>query len=191
MSRLISRVAEEGLRPRTAARSTARCGPREANTTSARYCVNVTSPAAVSERAAIATSTRLAVISASTSSDSDLSPFVGLRTSAPTCAVAFRFLILGFTEFFTGTADYSDAGRAPHPVSTPLGPWFLWVVPVVGGLLDELLGPHRASRPRRGPRRSRSNARRRMRGGRIPVRVAVVKSLASALCIGSGGSVGR
>ena len=29
------------------------------------------------------------------------------------------------------------------------------------------------------------------RGGRIPVRVAVVKSLASALCIGSGGSVGR
>ena len=29
------------------------------------------------------------------------------------------------------------------------------------------------------------------RGGRIPAKVAVVKSLASALCIGGGGSVGR
>jgi CIC family chloride channel protein len=105
-------------------------------------------------------------------------------------AVVFRYLILGFTELFTGRADYSDAGRAAHPLLPSLGPWFLLLAPVVGGLL---YGPlvHRFAPQARGhgvPEVMVAVAR---NGGRIPARVAVVKSLASALCIGSGGSVGR
>ncbi len=105
-------------------------------------------------------------------------------------AVVFRYLILGFTELFTGTADYSDAGRVANPHLPGLGIWFLVLVPVVGGLL---YGPlvHRFAPEARGhgvPEVMVAVAR---NGGRIPVRVAVVKSLASALCIGSGGSVGR
>ncbi|MHA6783731.1 chloride channel protein [Pseudonocardia saturnea] len=41
------------------------------------------------------------------------------------------------------------------------------------------------------PRGARGHARVARNGSRIPPRVAAVKSLASALCIGSGGSVGR
>jgi CIC family chloride channel protein len=105
-------------------------------------------------------------------------------------AVVFRYLILGFTELFTGRSDYSDAGRAAHPLLPALGPWFLLLTPVVGGLL---YGPlvHRFAPQARGhgvPEVMVAVAR---NGGRIPARVAVVKSLASALCIGSGGSVGR
>lgn len=105
-------------------------------------------------------------------------------------AVAFRFLILGFTELFTGTPDYSDAGGAPHSWLPALGPWFLLLVPVVGGLL---YGPlvHRFAREARGHGVPEVMLAVTRRGGRIPVRVAAVKSLASALCIGSGGSVGR
>ncbi len=105
-------------------------------------------------------------------------------------AVAFRFLILTFTELFTGTADYSDAGRAPHPALPALGPWFLLLVPVLGGLA---YGPlvHRFAREARGHGVPEVMLAVTRRGGRIPMRVAVVKSLASALCIGSGGSVGR
>ncbi|MHA6623132.1 chloride channel protein [Pseudonocardia sp. DLS-67] len=105
-------------------------------------------------------------------------------------AVAFRYLILWFTLLFSGTADYSDAGMPPHPWVPSLGPWFLLVAPVLGGLL---YGPlvYRFAREARGhgvPEVMYAVAR---NDGRIPPRVAVVKSLASALCIGSGGSVGR
>ena len=61
--------------------------------------------------------------------------------------MAFRFLILAFTELFTGTGDYSDAGRAPHPALPALGPWFLLLVPVVGGLLYGPLVHRFAPRP--------------------------------------------
>ncbi len=105
-------------------------------------------------------------------------------------AVVFRYLILGFTEFFTGTADYSDAGRVANPHLPGLGVWFLLLAPVLGGLI---YGPlvNRFAPEARGhgvPEVMFAVAR---NGGRIPVRVAIVKSLASALCIGSGGSVGR
>lgn len=105
-------------------------------------------------------------------------------------AVVFRYLILGFTEFFTGTPDYSDAGRVANPHLPGLGVWFLLLAPVLGGLI---YGPlvNRFAPEARGhgvPEVMFAVAR---NGGRIPVRVAIVKSLASALCIGSGGSVGR
>lgn len=105
-------------------------------------------------------------------------------------AVAFRYLILGFTHVFTGHRDYSAVGHAPNPLVPGLGIWFVVAAPLVGGLIygplvarfapearghgvpEVMLAVHRA-------------------GGRIRPQVPVVKSLASALCIGSGGSVGR
>jgi CIC family chloride channel protein len=105
-------------------------------------------------------------------------------------AVAFRYLILGFTRLCTGHRDYSAAGHALNPLVPGLGIWFVVAAPVIGGLIygplvarfapearghgvpEVMLAVHRA-------------------GGRIRPQVPVVKSLASALCIGSGGSVGR
>ena len=96
-------------------------------------------------------------------------------------AVAFRYLILGITRAFTGHRDYSTVS---HPA------WWIVLVPVAGGVL---YGPliHLFAREARGhgvPEVMYAVAE---RGGRIRPQVAVVKSLASALCIGSGGSVGR
>lgn len=105
-------------------------------------------------------------------------------------AVGFRYLISGLTRLFTGYDDYAGRGRVHHGLLPALGPWFLLLAPVVAGLL---YGPlvHAFAREARGhgvPEVMVAVAR---RGGRIPPRVAVVKALASALCIGGGGSVGR
>lgn len=118
-----------------------------------------------------------------------LAVVVGL--GAGLAAVAFRWLIVGATQLFSGTADY--AGTVGHPANhwVPwLGPAFVVLAPVVGGLL---YGPlvHFFAREARGhgvPEVMYAVAR---RGGRIKGRVAVVKALASAITIGSGGSVGR
>ena len=105
-------------------------------------------------------------------------------------AIVFRWLIQTFTRLFSGHADYSAAGHATNPHVPWLGPWFVLAAPVLGGLV---YGPlvDRFAREARGhgvPEVMLAVAR---RGGRIAPQVAVVKSLASALCIGSGGSVGR
>nr|WP_207223887.1 chloride channel protein [Pseudonocardia sediminis] len=105
-------------------------------------------------------------------------------------AVVFRFLIFGITGLVTGRTDYSDAGRVPSTHFPELGIWFLLLAPVVGGLI---YGPlvNRFAPEARGhgvPEVMFAVAR---NGGRIPARVAAVKALASALCIGTGGSVGR
>ncbi|WP_405018068.1 chloride channel protein [Kitasatospora sp. NBC_00070] len=105
-------------------------------------------------------------------------------------AIAFRWLIRTFTLLFSGHSDYSDAGRAPNPYVPWLGAWFVVLAPVVAGLL---YGPlvQRFAREARGhgvPEVMYAVAR---RGGRIAPQVALVKSLASALTIGGGGSVGR
>ncbi|MCE0763721.1 chloride channel protein [Pseudonocardia kujensis] len=105
-------------------------------------------------------------------------------------AVVFRFLIIGITNLVTGRDDYSAAGRVASLHLPALGPWFLLLAPVVGGLV---YGPlvNRFAPEARGhgvPEVMVAVAR---NGGRIPARVAAVKSLASALCIGTGGSVGR
>ncbi len=105
-------------------------------------------------------------------------------------AVAFRYLILALTEAFSGRSDYSAAGHAPYSLVPGVGFWFILLVPVVGGLL---YGPviHLFAREARGHGVPEVMLAVSERGGRIRPRVAVVKSLASALCIGSGGSVGR
>lgn len=106
-------------------------------------------------------------------------------------AVVFRWLIQTATLVLTGTTDYS--GTTGHPAN-PWVPWlggaFVILAPAVGGLL---YGPlvNRFAREARGhgvPEVMFAVAR---RGGHIPGRVAVVKALASAITIGSGGSVGR
>lgn len=105
-------------------------------------------------------------------------------------AVVFRYMIEGLTRVFTGFDDYAGQGRVANPNLPWLGPWFVVLAPVVAGLL---YGPlvYRFAREARGhgvPEVMVAVAR---NGGRIRPRVAVVKALASALCIGGGGSVGR
>ena len=71
-----------------------------------------------------------------------------------------------------------------------IAPFHLLIIPAVGGAI---FGPliYRFAREAKGhgvPEVMEAVA---LRGGRIRPRVAVVKSLASAICIGTGGSVGR
>ncbi|AWZ05768.1 MULTISPECIES: chloride channel protein [unclassified Streptomyces] len=105
-------------------------------------------------------------------------------------AVAFRWLIEVVTLVLSGHDDYSSAGHADNPYVPWLGPYFVLLAPVVAGAI---YGPlvYRYAKEARGhgvPEVMYAVAR---TGGRIPARVAVVKSVASALCIGGGGSVGR
>ena len=105
-------------------------------------------------------------------------------------AIVFRWLISVVTKFFTGEYDYAGGEGAPHPWLPGLGPWFLLFVPVLAGLV---YGPlvQRFAPEARGPGVSEVMYSIAERSGRIPSRVMVVKALASALCIGGGGSVGR
>ncbi|MEV6791625.1 chloride channel protein [Streptomyces sp. NPDC051320] len=105
-------------------------------------------------------------------------------------AVVFRWLIKTFTLLLSGHADYSAAGHAANPHLPWLGRYFVLAAPVLAGLV---YGPlvHRYAKEARGhgvPEVMYAVAR---RGGRIPPQVAAVKALASALCMGGGGSVGR
>ncbi len=105
-------------------------------------------------------------------------------------AVAFRWMIKTFTLLLSGHTDYSAAGHAANPYLPWLGRFFVLLAPVLAGLI---YGPlvQRYAREARGhgvPEVMYAVAR---RGGKIAPQVALVKSLASALCIGGGGSVGR
>ncbi|HEU5036512.1 MAG TPA: chloride channel protein [Nocardioides sp.] len=105
-------------------------------------------------------------------------------------AVVFRWLIVTFTRVLSGHDDYAGLGRVANPHAPWLGPWFVVLAPVAAGLV---YGPlvHGFAREARGhgvPEVMYAVAR---RGGRIRPQVAAVKALASALCIGGGGSVGR
>ena len=105
-------------------------------------------------------------------------------------AIVFRWLIKTFTQIFSGHADYSDAGHAANPHVPWLGPYFVLLAPAVAGLI---YGPlvQRFAPEARGHGVPEVMLAVKQRGGRIAPQVAVVKSLASALCIGGGGSVGR
>lgn len=105
-------------------------------------------------------------------------------------AVLFRYLILWVTELATGRHDYSNAGRIGSPHLPGLGVYFVLLVPVIGGLI---YGPliDRFAKEARGHGVPEVMLAVAERGGRIGAPVAAVKSLASALCIGTGGSVGR
>ena len=119
-----------------------------------------------------------------------LSLSVAVGAGAGLGAIAFRWLITTFTTMFTGHVDYAGASQLGNPHLPWLGRYVVLVAPVVAGLV---YGPlvHAFAREARGhgvPEVMYAVAR---RGGRIAPQVAGVKALASALCIGGGGSVGR
>jgi CIC family chloride channel protein len=96
-------------------------------------------------------------------------------------AVIFRRLIGGVQVLAYGGLGGLLEGIAP---------FHLLIIPALGGLI---VGPliYRFAREAKGhgvPEVMEAIA---LRGGRIRPRVAIVKSLASAICIGTGGSVGR
>ena len=105
-------------------------------------------------------------------------------------AVAFRWLILSITWLATGHRQFGQQGRVPSLHLPWLGIWFLLLIPVVGGLL---YGPliQRFAREARGHGVPEVMLAVAENGGRIRPQVTVVKALASAICIGTGGSVGR
>ncbi|MFW9802610.1 MAG: chloride channel protein [Candidatus Thorarchaeota archaeon] len=92
-------------------------------------------------------------------------------------AVGFRWLILGFSVLFVWI-----------PQNVGLFGWL--VIPVLGGLIVAFIVQRYAPEAKGHgvPELMDAYA---LRGGRIRMRVPLLKSLASALCIGSGGSCGR
>ncbi len=105
-------------------------------------------------------------------------------------AVAFRYLIYFFTWLATGHSEFGQAGYVGSSRLPWLGLGFFVVIPVIGGLL---YGPliYRWAREARGHGVPEVMIAVADNGGRIRWQVSVVKALASALTIGSGGSVGR
>jgi len=105
-------------------------------------------------------------------------------------AAAFRYLIYGFTWLATGHDSFGQQGWVASDHLPWLGVGFFVVIPVIGGLL---YGPliSRFAREARGHGVPEVMIAVAENGGRIRPQVTVVKALASALCIGTGGSVGR
>ena len=105
-------------------------------------------------------------------------------------AVAFRYLIYFFTWLATGHAQFGQDGYVGSSHLPWLGLGFFVIIPVVGGLV---YGPliYRYAREARGHGVPEVMVAVAENGGRIRPQVSVVKAVASAICIGVGGSVGR
>jgi CIC family chloride channel protein len=105
-------------------------------------------------------------------------------------AVAFRYLIYFVTWAATGHSQFGQQGHAGSAHLPWLGLGFFAVIPVIGGLI---YGPliYRFAREARGHGVPEVMIAVAENGGRIRPQVSVVKALASAVCIGVGGSVGR
>ena len=96
-------------------------------------------------------------------------------------AVFFRSLIEMFRDLF-----FTQGGETLGF----MGEYYVILVPAAGGLLVGVL-VYFFAREARGAGVPEVMEAVALRGGRIRPRVAVVKSLASSICIGSGGSLGR
>lgn len=96
-------------------------------------------------------------------------------------AVGFRYLIEFFQRGFFGGGER---------LFSFFGEYYVILVPAAGGLF---VGPlvYFFAREAKGHGVPEVMENVALRGGRIRARVAIVKSLASSICIGSGGSVGR
>jgi CIC family chloride channel protein len=105
-------------------------------------------------------------------------------------AVVFRYLIYFFTWLATGHVQFGQAGYVGSAHLPWLGLGFFVVIPVIGGMI---YGPliYRYAREARGHGVPEVMLAVAENGGRIRPQVSVVKALASAVCIGAGGSVGR
>ncbi|MGO9217691.1 MAG: chloride channel protein [Streptosporangiaceae bacterium] len=104
--------------------------------------------------------------------------------------MAFRYLIYFFTWLATGHVLFGQQGHVGSSHLPWLGLGFFVVIPVIGGLI---YGPliYRYAREARGHGVPEVMVAVAENGGRIRPQVSAVKALASALCIGTGGSVGR
>lgn len=96
-------------------------------------------------------------------------------------AVAFRWLISSFHSLFI------DGGEQAFGA---LGRYYIIIIPAIGGLLVGLI-IYFFAREAKGHGVPEVMAAVASKGGRIRPRVSVVKTFASSICIGSGGSVGR
>jgi CIC family chloride channel protein len=96
-------------------------------------------------------------------------------------AIAFRWVIKSFQFLFFG------GGGA---VLDFMGQYYIILLPAIGGLIVGLL-VHFGAREAKGHGVPEVMEAVTVRGGRIRPRVSLVKALASSICIGSGGSVGR
>ena len=105
-------------------------------------------------------------------------------------AVVFRWLIVTATDLFSGYRDYAAAPGHSNPHLSGLGRWFVVAAPVVAGLV---YGPllHFFAPEARGHGVPEVMYAVGEQGGRIRARIAAIKAVASAVCIGGGGSVGR
>ena len=105
-------------------------------------------------------------------------------------AVVFRYLIYFFTWAATGHSQFGQQGYVGSSHLPWLGLGFFVVIPVIGGLL---YGPliYNWAREARGHGVPEEMIAVADNGGRIRPQVSAVKAVASALCIGVGGSVGR
>ena len=105
-------------------------------------------------------------------------------------AVVFRYLIYFVTWAATGHAEFGQQGHAGSAHLPWLGLGFFVVIPVIGGLI---YGPliYRFAREARGHGVPEVMIAVADEGGRIRPQVSAVKAVASAVCIGVGGSVGR
>ncbi|MGE3909665.1 MAG: chloride channel protein [Chloroflexota bacterium] len=97
-------------------------------------------------------------------------------------AVAFRYLISGFSYLFLDVINPA--------LATLFGSMSIMLIPALGGLI---FGPmiYFFAREAKGHGVPEVMLAVALRGGKIRPIVAVIKSLASAVCIASGGSVGR
>jgi CIC family chloride channel protein len=105
-------------------------------------------------------------------------------------AVVFRYLIYFVTWLATGRAEFGQDGYVGSSHLPWLGLGFFVLIPVAGGLI---YGPliYRFAREARGHGVPEVMTAVSEGGGRIRPQVSVVKAVASAVCIGTGGSVGR
>ena len=105
-------------------------------------------------------------------------------------AIGFHWLVTACTQMVTGYADFCELGRVPSPHWPALKWGFLLLAPVVTGAI---YGPivHRFAPETRGHGVPEVMYAVHHRGGRIAPQITLIKALASALCIGGGGSVGR
>jgi chloride channel protein, CIC family len=105
-------------------------------------------------------------------------------------AAGFRELIYFVTWVFTGRQTFGQQGHVASLHFPSLGIWFVLFVPVIVALI---YGPliQRFAREARGHGVPEVMLAVAENGGRIRPPVTIVKALASALCIGGGGSVGR
>lgn len=105
-------------------------------------------------------------------------------------AAGFRRLIFAVTWLVTGYQQFGQQGRIGSAHLPWLGLGILVLAPVAGGFL---YGPliYRFAREARGHGVPEVMIAVAAHDGKIRPRVSVIKALASALCIGFGGSVGR